>query len=126
MASAGPPSPLPRSARATAVAVLPDAVGPKRATTGRTGLGRDGDGRGAAERHRRDVLDAHRAERAGLGGPREDRVLVLARLAAHAAGIGAGCALDEHLDLAADQLAVAGVRVQLDPLDQPLEPLVLD
>ena len=35
IASAATTSPAPRSASATAVAVLPDAVGPNRATTGR-------------------------------------------------------------------------------------------
>src|SRR3954466_13573174 len=124
-------SPRSRSARisATATAVLPTPVGPKRAIASTAAPSGDRPGDEllvAGERGAGGRVDLNLRVLARLGQAREVDGLVVARAAAQLGGIGARRALDQHLHRAADEALGALVRVALDRLDEALHPLTLD
>src|SRR4051794_33425303 len=80
----------------------------------------------AAEGLARGARDLHADELAGRGWAGEVHGLVVARAAPQARGVGPRAALDEHLELAADEALRALVGAALDDLDEALHALDLD
>src|SRR4051794_32455208 len=80
----------------------------------------------AAEGLARRARDLHADELPGRGRAGEVHGLVVARAAPQARGVGPRAALDEHLELAADEALRALVGAALDDLDEALHALDLD
>src|SRR6266702_7900333 len=113
-----------RRAIASATALFPLAVGPKRPIT--TGSGCGGDELGTAERRRGGRVDLDRDELSSGRSAGEVDGRVPSRAATQEARISPARALDEHLLDPPDTLGVAGGRRTLDDVDQALDPLLLD
>src|SRR5262245_23505129 len=103
------------AAIASATALLPDAVGPNRAST--SGSGGDERLLRSAKRRRRGAGDQHSHELAGCGDALEVDGRVAARPAAEERWIRTAGPLDEHFLAAADPTLVAVRSDALDELD---------